>query len=70
MSTSTECIRCNGRMFMERYDEPCRDCKRNGASICGNCRVHVEWVCINCGSTRHEPVRRRKELEIKSAQGG
>ena len=57
----SKCERCSGRMLLEIFTQPCEECKRTGASVCGSCWVHKEFNCINCGNTVYaKPVRRRE----------
>lgn len=49
-------------MFREVYVDACRDCRRSGASACGNDTVHREWSCLQCGSSESEPVVKRRHL--------
>lgn len=56
------CERCSGRMFLERYTQPCDTCKRTGASSCPMCWVHEELSCVNCGGVVYLPRKRKGEL--------
>lgn len=46
---------------MEVFSQPCEECKRTGATVCGSCWVHQELSCINCGNVEYFKPRRRDE---------
>lgn len=56
------CVKClRGQMILERYDEACKECAKNGATVCLNCKVNFEWACLQCGKRIYlKPVTRRK----------
>ena len=57
------CKRCiGGRMFLEVFHESCKACRERGGAVCGNCWVHLEWSCLQCGCVVHEPPRRRARV--------
>ena len=62
MGDKRKCERCNGRMFMDSFQQPCDQCKETGAQTCRNCWVHLEWGCVNCGHVVYMPRRRRHEV--------
>lgn len=68
MSTNVlpKCARCNGKMMLEIFNQPCEQCKTSGATVCGSCWVHEEHTCINCGGTVYMKPRRRREMIIEN----
>lgn len=60
------CPKCKtGRLEKQRYDRPCRSCRKTGAATCRNDIVEIEWSCVNCGFVINEPLQYRWQLEPK-----
>lgn len=53
---------CGGMLFTERYNVPCRECKRSGATVCGACWVETETRCHLCGRGPGATMVRRRDL--------
>lgn len=58
-------IECGGQMFLETYGEACKECAKSGATVCGDCKIHFEWACLQGGHRLYMKPIKRKELYAK-----
>lgn len=62
MPETNRCPRCNGRMVLDSFNQACDECRENGATVCGNCWIHYELSCVQCGHVKYFPRKRRKDM--------